>query len=150
MAYRLQILFQDGAVEALYKAKGHAGDAGIDVYCTKDAVIPANSQSTRLEFGIRCRMVGDQGSESFYLVPRSSISKTPLRMSNSIGVIDAGYRGQIMACVDNVGPDPYTISQGDRLFQIVHPSLKPIVGIEAVDHLDETSRGEGGFGSTGR
>ena len=83
------------------------------------------------------------------LVPRSSISKTPLRMANSIGIIDAGYRGEIMAAVDNISDEDYMISPGDRLFQLVHPTLYPIhASVES--NLSDTERGEGGFGSTGK
>ena len=84
---------------------------------------------------------------SYYLYPRSSISKTPLRMSNSTGIIDAGYRGNIIAKVDNISNEEYKIEKGTRLFQICSPSLEEIE-LEVVDELSETSRGTGGFGST--
>ena len=83
------------------------------------------------------------------LVPRSSIFRTPLRQANNIGIIDSGYRGRIMVPVDNRSNRDYFIDAGDRLFQLVHPSLKPI-SIEIVKELDETERGSGGFGSTGK
>ena len=85
---------------------------------------------------------------SYYLYPRSSISKTPLRMSNSVGIIDAGYRGEIIAKVDNLSNDDYKIEKGTRLFQICDASLEPIE-LRIVDKLSETTRGVGGFGSTG-
>jgi dUTP pyrophosphatase len=86
---------------------------------------------------------------SFMLVPRSSIFRTPLRQANNIGIIDSGYRGRIMVPVDNRSGEDYIIKNGERLFQLVHPSLKPI-SIEIVEELDETERGSGGFGSTGK
>jgi dUTP pyrophosphatase len=93
---------------------------------------------------------------SYMLLPRSSIVKTPLRLANSIGIIDSGYRGNIMACVDNIDTlvedeelEYYQIKQGDRLFQIVHPSLEGIK-VELVDELPSSNRGTGGFGSTGK
>jgi hypothetical protein len=83
---------------------------------------------------------------SYMLVPRSSIVKTPLRLANSIGIIDSGYRGNIMACVDNIDTlvedeelEYYQIKQGDRLFQIVHPSLEGIK-VELVDKLPSSNR----------
>ena len=85
---------------------------------------------------------------SYYLYPRSSISKTPLRMSNSTGIIDAGYRGEIIATVDNLSSDDYTVKKGTRMFQICDASLDPIE-LEVVDTLSDTTRGDGGFGSTG-
>ena len=86
---------------------------------------------------------------SFQLVPRSSIWRTPLRQSNSIGIIDAGYRGRLMVPVDNISNEDYIIKSGERLFQIVHPLLEP-VGVELVDELSDSERGSGGFGSTGK
>jgi dUTP pyrophosphatase len=88
-------------------------------------------------------------SRPYLLMPRSSISKTPLRMSNSIGLIDAGYRGEIIAMVDNIKTEDYMIHIGDRLFQIVAMDGSPI-SFELVDDLSETTRGSGGFGSTGK
>ena len=68
-------------------------------------------------------------------------------MSNSVGIIDAGYRGCIKVALDNMGDDDYVIDKGTRLFQICCPLLSPIT-LKIVDCLSETSRGEGGFGST--
>lgn len=87
-------------------------------------------------------------NESYYLVPRSSISKTPLIMVNSVGIIDAGYRGEIKVPLHNLGTENYTIKKGERLFQIVSRDLTPI-NLEITTSLSETSRGSGGFGSTG-
>ena len=81
-------------------------------------------------------------------MPRSSISKTPIRLCNSVGLIDAGYRGEIMAAVDNIKQEDYTINFGQRLFQIVAMDGSPL-SFELVDELSSTSRGAGGFGSTG-
>ena len=85
----------------------------------------------------------------YYLYPRSSISKTPLRMSNSVGIIDAGYRGNLMASVDNVSGEDYQIQRGQRLFQIC-PWNDFKVTLEVVDELSDSDRGNGGFGSTGQ
>ncbi|KAI4838394.1 deoxyuridine 5'-triphosphate nucleotidohydrolase [Plasmodium brasilianum] len=84
---------------------------------------------------------------SFLLFPRSSISKTPLRLANSIGLIDAGYRGEIIAALDNTSNEEYVIKKNDKLVQLVSFTGEPL-SFELVDELDETSRGEGGFGST--
>ncbi|KJP90165.1 hypothetical protein AK88_00013 [Plasmodium fragile] len=84
---------------------------------------------------------------SYLLFPRSSISKTPLRLANSIGLIDAGYRGELIAALDNTSEHEYVIKKNDKLVQLVSFTGEPI-SFELVDELDETSRGEGGFGST--
>ena len=85
----------------------------------------------------------------YLLMPRSSISKTPLRLSNAIGLIDAGYRGEIMAAVDNIKKESYEVEKGQRLFQLVSMDGGPIY-FELVDNLSTSKRGEGGFGSTGK
>lgn len=92
----------------------------------------------------------------FYLYARSSIGKTPIRMANSVGIIDSGYRGSIGAYIDNIQRtsdcnSSWTIEKNTRLFQLCSPNLEPIE-VEIVDNEDElgfTSRGTGGFGSTG-
>ncbi|SCO72758.1 deoxyuridine 5'-triphosphate nucleotidohydrolase, putative [Plasmodium vivax] len=84
---------------------------------------------------------------SYLLFPRSSISKTPLRLANSIGLIDAGYRGELIAALDNTSEEEYLIKKNDKLVQLVSFTGEPL-SFELVDELDETSRGEGGFGST--
>lgn len=89
----------------------------------------------------------------FKLYPRSSMgSKTPLRLGNSVGVVDSGYRGHLMACVDCHGEENYSISQYDRLLQIVAFSGRPIFVKLVENHKDLgiTIRGDGGFGSTGK
>lgn len=96
----------------------------------------------------------------YYLYPRSSIVKTSMRLANSVGIIDSGYRGELMAVVDKNDTlnDWKTIlkrdcKQYDRLFQICAGDLKPF-RVEIVENESElsgiTERGDGGFGSTGR
>ena len=126
----------------------HDGDSGLDLYCP-DQLIIEPGETHLIKMGIACEMTDEYLPISYMLVPRSSISKTPLRMANSIGIIDAGYRGEIMAAVDNRGGEDYMIVPGQRLFQIVHPTLCPF-NVGVVDKLSETDRGDGGFGSTGK
>ncbi|MEA3288248.1 MAG: dUTP diphosphatase [Candidatus Marinimicrobia bacterium] len=122
----------------------HAGDAGLDLFIMETLTIPAG-ETVALKLQISCET--DTG-QPYYLIPRSSISKTPLRMSNSIGLIDGGYRGEIIAMVDNIKTEDHTISTGDRLFQLVAMDGAPIT-FELVETLSDTTRGTGGFGSTG-
>lgn len=119
----------------------HKDDCGYDLFVLEEITVNPG-ETKKIKFGICC-----ESSYGFMLVPRSSISKTPLRMANSIGIIDAGYRGEIMAVVDNIKNKPYTINKGDRLFQLVAPSMLTI-NATIVTQLTETTRGEGGFGST--
>jgi len=100
----------------------------------------------------------------FYLYPRSSISKTRMRLANSVGIIDAGYRGDLIAAVDTIGlfgsSDIWhiwkktlsPIKKYDRYFQVCAPDLSPFLVhiVETEQDLSPpTERGAGGFGSTG-
>lgn len=92
--------------------------------------------------------------QAYYLYPRSSIVKTPIRLSNSVGIIDSGYRGEITAFVDKVDNQvgTFVIHAMDRYFQICHPSLMPfkVIMVNTKEELGLTERGDRGFGSTGR
>ena len=139
--------------KAVYSNHQHynLGDSGIDLFCPETITIRPG-ETVKINLQIKCEALHDYDENcnvSYYLYPRSSIVKTPLRLSNSVGIIDAGYRGDIIACVDNIKNEPYTISQGDRLFQICAGNLKPIE-FKVVEELSNTPRGSGGFGSTGR
>ena len=122
----------------------------------------------RVPLGVKCAMsvaapavssTTGRTATGYYLYPRSSIVKTPFRMANSVGIIDAGYRGEIMAVVDNIDSAHNDIKTCiekhmppmSRVFQICAPSLEPFF-VRIVEHESElgvTERGSGGFGSTG-
>lgn len=104
------------------------------------------SETFKLDFKVRGAMYENGMPIGYYLYARSSIAKTGLRLANSVGIIDSGYRGNIMAYFDVIKNDNVEVHQ--RLVQICAPDLKPFK-IELVDSLDETDRGDGGFGSTG-
>lgn len=90
------------------------------------------------------------------LLPRSSLSGTPFRMANSIGLIDMGYRGNVKAKVDVLPGKPvggYSVSHGDRLFQLCQGNFMPWDNVIIVENENDLpsppdNRGEGGFGST--
>ena len=135
------------AATEMYASHGHFhdGDAGLDLYILEDLEIAAG-ETKLIKLGISCEPMN---GKAYYLFPRSSISKTPLRMSNSIGLIDGGYRGEIMASCDNIKDFNFKIEKGQRLFQLVAVDSSPI-SYKVVDELSETTRGKGGFGSTGK
>jgi dUTPase len=128
---------------------------------------PGVSPINKLDFKVCCsaRMYLDSGKNyntGYYMHPRSSLSKTRLRLANATGIIDAGYRGHLIGMFDVVNiPDDvpeYMLSdyvgvKYDRYLQICAPGLTPIV-VEVVNTNEalgeETVRGAGGFGSTGR
>ena len=172
------------AIKSYYRqyAMKYEGDSGIDLPVPNDMNIYNNNLET-INFGISCSMINlkENKQASYFLFPRSSISSTGLYLANSTGIIDSGYRGNIMAkirytpisnsisTISTFNPFRliksglkilylwlmsffYTkkifVKEGTRLFQICAPGLEGIK-IKIVDSLDETERGDRGFGSTG-
>ena len=142
-AIELPIQLEDGAQVPTY---AHDSDAAADMYAMEDTTISAHSIGTPVKTGVHIQL--PEGWVAFIL-PRSSIgAKTPLRLSNSAGVIDSGYRGEVRALYDNIGNEPYQIHKGDRIAQmLVMPSYR--LKAKVVDSLEDSDRGEAGFGSTG-
>jgi len=143
----LKIITLSESAQDLYKHHGHfhQGDAGLDLFII-DGLIIAPGETAVIKSHIACE---NTDGMPYLLMPRSSISKTPLRQCNSVGLIDAGYRGEIMAAVDNIKEIPFTVEPGQRLFQLVSMDGGPI-SFEIVSELSKTDRGQGGFGSTGK
>lgn len=171
MYYRLELLVEPWATKYYKNELNRPNDnAGYDLFCENCKISAYSSASHFINQGVRARLVRVLGDEPYSqghylnasaqlpqeevhyrLVPRSSISKTPLMMANSEGIIDRTYRGLLKAPVRNmVFNDAYEITEGTRLFQIVAPDLGHIREVRLVDSLPETQRGEGGFGSTGK
>lgn len=125
--------------------KAHSIDAGFDVKARFEVVIPPQ-ETIMIPTGVCVEIpVGMVG----LLFPRSSISKTPLRMTNSVGVIDAGFTGEIKVPLQNTHHNLMArVEQYDKIAQLVIVPLSD-VSIEIVDELEDSERGEGGFGSTG-
>ncbi len=146
---KLRILPDNDRVKNLYSEHTtfHEGDSGLDVYFPEDVNLDGLS-TTIVSLDIRCEALVDGRNVSYYMYPRSSLSKTSLRLANSVGIIDEGYRGIVKGAFDNIRDEPYVIQKGQRLLQICSPTLGPI-NMTLVNTLSETSRGEGGFGSTG-
>jgi dUTP pyrophosphatase len=87
---------------------------------------------------------------SWYLYPRSSISKTPLVLHNSIGLIDRDYRGELIAALRNTSDKTYIINKGTRLVQALCPDISESLSFELTNKQTKTERGENGFGSTNK
>lgn len=134
------------------------------IYCDKTMEVEVEDGD-----GEEITLHGVSYSCAYYVYPRSSISKTPLMLANHVGVIDCGYRGNLMAALrkmpqesSNDSPDKrpdgvswenrkkYVVEKHTRLFQICHPTLCPVyVVLVDESELNSSERGEGGFGSTG-
>ncbi len=143
---KLKIKPFNASISSLYTDHSHfhPGDAGLDLFAPNEVTI-GGRETTPIHLQVACEM---EGGRPYLLMPRSSISKTPLRLANSIGLIDGGYRGELIAFCDNISEQAYTVEAGQRLFQVVAMDGAPLE-IEIVSELSESSRGDGGFGSTG-
>lgn len=150
--YSLKIKFSDNATDEIKEyysnfKNHHVGDSGIDLI-NPNTVNVSPFEVGCIDFNIKCEMRDmNDNLVSYYLYPRSSISKTPFMLANNVGIIDAGYRGNIIAKIRNLSLENSSTLQYEKLFQICSPDLKPIV-IEIVDDLSNSSRGDGSFGST--
>jgi dUTP pyrophosphatase len=120
------------------------GDAGMDLVATE--IIKDTPEQitygTGLAMEIRDGFVG-------LVFPRSSIRKTGLQLSNSVGVIDSGYRGELQATFNKVFGGDNFYKVGDRIAQIIIIPY-PQIEFDEVEELSDSERGEGGFGSTGK
>lgn len=129
-------------------------DAGFDLFACDTQLVGANTIGFKVDSRVKTAMYYDSIPCGFYLYPRSSTgSKTPLRLANSVGIIDSGYRGNCISVFDNNTHRDYEIRHGDRLVQICGGNLLypiyPVI-VDSVDDLGNSLRGDGGFGSTGR
>ena len=134
-------------------------DAGFDLFAPSNNGTTyefVNGSVNKFDFKVCCsaQMILENGKKyntGYYMYPRSSLSKTPFRLANSVGIIDSGYRGHIIAMFD--ATKPYDGAKHERYVQICAPGLVPII-VQIVDTKEElgekTERGDGGFGSTGR
>jgi len=138
----------------------HAGDAGLDLFILKDIII-GPGETVLVDLGVKCQCVtlskcpwkwllGQKYNyHSYFLFPRSSISKTPLIMKNSIGLIDKSYVGSLKAPFMNTSSEIFLLKRGERYVQLVNSDLSN-VSFKLVSKLRNTSRGSGGFGSTNK
>lgn len=136
----------------------HFFNAGFDLFLPEDQMFTGNVVN-KASFKVKCsaqmvNLLSDDNRQyysGYYMYPRSSLSKTQLRLANNTGIIDAGYRGPLIGMFDCL-INEYAVSSFTRLLQICAPGLVPIY-VNVIDSVAElgpnTSRGEGGFGSTG-
>ena len=126
-----------------------SGSAGMDLYaCIDEPITLAPGQLAIVPTGIAIAL--PDNTCAAFLYARSGLGvKHGICLSNGVGVIDSDYRGEICAGLCNVSDKPYTIEPDERVFQmVIAPVLTP--DVVEVNELDDTDRGEGGFGSTGK
>ena len=142
-AIELPMTVEEGAHVPTY---AHETDAAADLYAKEDQIIPAGTLGNMIHTGVKIQL--PEGWLAMIL-PRSSMgTKTPLRLSNSVGLIDSGYRGELGVLYDNNSVKDFKINAGDRIAQLlVMPSYR--FQAKVVDILADSDRGEGGFGASG-
>lgn len=142
MTVRFKRIHPDAALPSY----AHEGDAGMDVRSVEDATIPAGG---RLLVHTGLVMALPPGYEA-QVRPRSGLAlKHGVTVLNTPGTVDAGYRGEVGVILANFGDAPFEVRKGDKVAQLV---IAPVTRalVEETDSVDDTERGAGGFGSTGK
>ena len=142
---RITVKIVKDSPDAILPTYAHPTDAGADVYSVEDVEIKPG-ETKLVSTGIK---IAIPAGYEIQLRPRSGLSlKTGLRVANAPATIDADYRGVVKVIMNNVGTNVEKIAKGDRIAQmLIAPT--PMINWEEVKTLDETQRGEGGFGSSG-
>ena len=147
-ANALQLLVRCLRPQAILPQRATDGSAGFDLSaCICEPLCLQPGERVLIPTGIAAAI--PQGAAGM-IYARSSLGvKHGIALSNGVGVIDSDYRGEIHVGLCNFSQEPYTIQPGERIAQLVlHPVLLPQV--QETELLDDTQRGSGGFGSTGR
>ena len=142
----MTVAFKKIHPDAILPAYAHEGDAGMDVRSVEDVVIPRGGRAL-VHTGLV--MALPMGWEA-QVRPRSGLAlKHGVTVLNTPGTIDAGYRGEVGVILANFGDSDFSVAKGDKVAQIV---IAPVTRAEIVEteSVDETERGAGGFGSTGK
>lgn len=141
-----EIAFRRLHPEARLPTRAHPGDAGFDLHAVEAAEVPAGG---RVAVPCGFAIALPEGTAGLVL-PRSGLAlREGVTVLNAPGLIDSGYRGEVMAILVNHDPaTAFAVAPGDRIAQLVIVDL-PDVGFREVDELPDSQRGAGGFGSTG-
>jgi len=136
---QLECLVQPGAQ---LPKRAHPTDAGADLFSVEDCELYPGEQKL-VDTGVAIKI--PRGYAGF-IYNRSSQGKKGITIPHSVGVIDSDYRGNLKVLLKNISEDPYKISVGDRIAQLV---IQPIQLVDFKDIWNDTARGTRGFGSTG-
>ncbi len=132
--------------DAILPQYGSADAAGADL-CSIEEITIAPGETKLVHTGLA--MAIPQGFGGFIFARSGLATKRGLAPANKVGVVDADYRGEVMVALYNQGTTEQTILKGERIAQMVFLPC-PQATLELCDSLEETERGNGGFGSTGR
>jgi len=144
---KLEVTIQKITPEAKVPAYAHEGDAGVDLYSTIDHVLQPGARAL-IPTGIK--MAIPHGYEG-QVRPKSGLAlKHGLTVLNTPGTVDAPYRGEVGVILINLDPKtPYEVKKGEKVAQMVFNKVEYAAFKEAAE-LEATTRGAGGFGSTGK
>ncbi len=127
----------------------HDGDAGLDLYSRVDAVVPAGGGRALVPTGIAIAL--PEGHAGFVL-PRSGLAlRHGVTIANAPGLIDCGYRGELQVVLLNTDPDAdFHVVRGHRIAQLVVQPVEQVAWLPVAELPADTTRGDGGFGHSGR
>ena len=126
--------------------RANPGDAGADLFAVEETLIPPGE---RRDVGTGLALAIPPGYAGF-VQPRSGLAfKHGIMVVNSPGLIDAGYRGEVRISLYNSGSEPFAVKTGERIAQLVVQRVEGPAFVES-EELPGSTRGEGGFGSSGR
>lgn len=127
-------------------SRAHQGDAGLDLYARHPMVL-APGERAAVATGVAAAIPPGYAG---LVVPRSGLAaRSGVGVVNAPGLIDSGYRGEIRVALINHGREAFEVRRADRIAQLVIVAVAA-PEVELVDRLEETERGPGGFGSSGR
>ncbi|MBQ4101055.1 MAG: dUTP diphosphatase [Oscillospiraceae bacterium] len=134
---------------AILPTRGTSGSAGYDLYADIEDDVTINPRDiVKVKTGVAIALPSAEFGA--FIFARSGLSiKHGISPANCVGVVDSDYRGEIMVGLTNFSNEPYTIKKGERIAQMI---IMPVVcpPLLECDNLDDTERGAGGFGSTGK
>ena len=142
---------EDDELKSLYKkyieTRHLNEDSGFDLYNPTELNM---TETQKVNFHVKCAFFDDKIMKPYYLYTRSGISKTNFRLANNVGIIDKGYRGDICAYIDVKRPD--TLERYQRIVQLCSYDLEyfEVILVDDFEQFQNTSRGENGFGSSGK
>ena len=144
MRTEIHVKFAKLNEEARLPTQGSAQAAGWDLYALEETTV-VKGASVMIPTGLACAI--PEGWEG-QIRCRSSLGKKGMILPNGVGTIDSDYRGEVKVLLVNLGSEDFTVTRGMRIAQLV---VARVIQAELtlVSSLDETARGEGGFGSTG-
>ena len=131
--------------DAKIPAYAHEGDSGMDLYSVEETVLQPN-ETKLVKTGLQIAV--PKGFEA-QVRPKSGLAaKFGITVLNTPGTVDSGYRGEVMVILINHGKEEYKIEKGKKIAQMVIAKVEE-AKVEVVENLDDTTRKDGGFGSTG-